>query len=47
MSISGFGATGPLKNKPGYDLICSAMYGIMHLTGIIINYYIIIIFHFS
>lgn len=32
-SISGFGASGPLATKPGYDLICSAMYGMMHITG--------------
>lgn len=32
-SISGFGASGPLAAKPGYDLICSAMYGMMHITG--------------
>ena len=32
-SISGFGSTGPFSTKPGYDLICSAMYGMMHITG--------------
>jgi succinate---hydroxymethylglutarate CoA-transferase len=32
-SISGFGVSGPLSSKPGYDLICSAMYGMMHITG--------------
>ena len=32
-SISGFGPTGPFASKPGYDLICTAMYGLMHITG--------------
>lgn len=32
-SISGFGATGPLSMKPGYDALASAMYGMIHITG--------------
>lgn len=32
-SLTGFGSTGPLANRPGYDAICSAMYGMMHITG--------------
>lgn len=32
-SISGFGLTGPYKNKPGYDIIGQAMGGIMSVTG--------------
>ena len=32
-SISGFGATGPLSGRPGYDALISAMYGMMHITG--------------
>ena len=32
-SISGFGATGPMSNKPGFDIIVSAMYGLMSITG--------------
>lgn len=32
-SISGFGATGPMSNRPGYDALISAMYGMMHITG--------------
>ena len=32
-SISGFGQTGPYKNKPGYDIIGQAMGGIMGITG--------------
>lgn len=32
-SISGFGATGPLASRPGYDALISAMYGMLHITG--------------
>lgn len=32
-SISGYGQTGPLQHKPGYDSIASAMSGMMHITG--------------
>jgi crotonobetainyl-CoA:carnitine CoA-transferase CaiB-like acyl-CoA transferase len=32
-SISGFGSTGPLKDRPGYDVIVSGMYGLMAITG--------------
>ncbi len=32
-SITGFGQTGPLAEKPGYDFIIQAMGGIMSLTG--------------
>lgn len=32
-SLSGFGLTGPYASKPGFDVICSAMYGMMHITG--------------
>lgn len=32
-SISGFGQTGSLKNKPGYDFMIQAMGGIMSVTG--------------
>jgi crotonobetainyl-CoA:carnitine CoA-transferase CaiB-like acyl-CoA transferase len=32
-SITAFGKTGPMANKPGYDLIGQAMGGMMHLTG--------------
>lgn len=32
-SISGFGATGPYSERPGFDIIVSAMYGMMHITG--------------
>ena len=32
-SISGFGARGPDRLKPGYDLIASAIGGLMSITG--------------
>ena len=32
-SISGFGQSGPHKDKPGYDLLVQAMGGLMSLTG--------------
>ncbi len=32
-SVSGFGHTGPLANRPAYDMIVQAMGGIMSITG--------------
>lgn len=32
-SISGFGQTGPLRDRPGYDFIVQAMGGLMSITG--------------
>ena len=32
-SISGFGQTGPYKNRPGYDQIAQGMGGLMSITG--------------
>ncbi len=32
-SITGFGADGPLKNRPAFDLVIQAMSGLMSLTG--------------
>ena len=32
-SISGFGDTGPQRNRPGYDVIVQGEAGIMDLTG--------------
>jgi crotonobetainyl-CoA:carnitine CoA-transferase CaiB-like acyl-CoA transferase len=33
LRISAFGTTGPLREKPGYDLLAQAMTGLMKLTG--------------
>ena len=33
VSVSGFGQTGPLANRPAYDVIIQAMSGIMEATG--------------
>ncbi|MBY6186750.1 CoA transferase [Marinobacter hydrocarbonoclasticus] len=32
-SITGFGQTGPYRNRPGYDLLVQAMGGLMSITG--------------
>ena len=32
-SISGYGRTGPMAQKPGYDLLIQAYSGLMNLTG--------------
>jgi crotonobetainyl-CoA:carnitine CoA-transferase CaiB-like acyl-CoA transferase len=32
-SITGFGQTGPYKERPGYDMIVQAMAGLMSITG--------------
>ena len=32
-SITGFGQTGPLKDRPGYDFLVQAMGGLMSVTG--------------
>ncbi|XP_076429071.1 succinyl-CoA:glutarate CoA-transferase isoform X11 [Peromyscus maniculatus bairdii] len=32
-SITGYGQTGPLSQRAGYDAIASAMSGLMHITG--------------
>jgi crotonobetainyl-CoA:carnitine CoA-transferase CaiB-like acyl-CoA transferase len=32
-SITGFGQTGPCKNRPGYDFLVQAMGGLMSVTG--------------
>ncbi len=33
-SITGFGQTGPKKNRPGYDFLVQAMGGLMSVTGL-------------
>lgn len=32
-SITGYGATGPYRNKPGYDVIAASIGGLLHITG--------------
>ncbi|KAJ8277027.1 hypothetical protein GJAV_G00070640 [Gymnothorax javanicus] len=32
-SVSGYGQTGPMSHKPGYDSIASAVSGMTHITG--------------
>lgn len=32
-SITGFGETGPYTKRAGYDVIASAIGGLMHITG--------------
>lgn len=31
--VAGYGQTGPLSQRAGYDAIASAMSGLMHITG--------------
>jgi crotonobetainyl-CoA:carnitine CoA-transferase CaiB-like acyl-CoA transferase len=32
-SITGYGQTGPYSNRPGFDVMVEAEFGLMHLTG--------------
>jgi succinate--hydroxymethylglutarate CoA-transferase len=32
-SMTGFGPTGPYAHRPGYDVMASALGGLMHITG--------------
>lgn len=32
-SITGYGQTGPYSNRPGYDVMVEAEFGLMHITG--------------
>lgn len=32
-SITGYGPTGPYRNKPGYDVISASLGGLLHITG--------------
>jgi len=32
-SITGYGQTGPLSQRAGYDAVASAVSGLMHITG--------------
>jgi crotonobetainyl-CoA:carnitine CoA-transferase CaiB-like acyl-CoA transferase len=31
--VAGYGQTGPMSHRAGYDAIASAMSGLMHITG--------------
>lgn len=31
--VAGYGQTGPMSQRAGYDAIASAMSGLMHITG--------------
>ncbi|EDQ87363.1 uncharacterized protein MONBRDRAFT_27495 [Monosiga brevicollis MX1] len=31
--LTGYGSSGPLANRPGYDLIAASLSGLMHITG--------------
>lgn len=33
LSFAGFGSDGPYANRAGFDVIASAMGGLMHVTG--------------
>ena len=33
VSVSGYGQTGPLANRPAYDIVMQATTGLMHVTG--------------
>ena len=32
-SVTGYGQTGPYSNRPGYDVMVEAEFGLMHITG--------------
>ena len=32
-SVTGYGQTGPYRNRPGYDVMVEAEMGLMHITG--------------
>jgi len=34
VAVSGFGRTGPYRNRPGYDYVASAFSGLMYATGV-------------
>ena len=33
LRISGYGQTGPYRNRPGFGVVAEAMGGLRHLTG--------------
>lgn len=43
-SITGYGQTGPLSSKGGYDVIAAAVGGLLHITGEKVSHFLFILF---